>query len=141
MRGRIAALLVISALAGGCTRPGAKTVEWEGHFLKEARSLYEMPGALQSALGVGRSGLEGVADRGRPYNVTDVVDPSLPMRRLLAAGGDSAVWIVALERGGRAYSVEVFEFAPLEPTPKQTWILNNRPKTFEQVLRNISRRV
>ena len=132
---------MIGALVAGCARPGSKAIEWEGHFLTEARSLYELPGAIQSALGVGRSGLEGVADKGRKYNVTDVVDSSLPMRRLLAAGGDSAVWIVALERGGRAYSVEVFEFAPLEPIPKQTWILSNRPKTFEQVLRSISRRV
>jgi hypothetical protein len=87
---------------------------------------------------VDRPGVEGVSDRGRPFNETDVVLDNLPMRRLLAAGRDGGTWIVALEAGGRGYRVEVFLFSELEATPKQKWVLLDRPKTLGEVVRGIS---
>jgi hypothetical protein len=55
------------------------------------------------------------------------------MRRLLTAGRAGDTWLVALERGGRGYSVEVFLFSEREATPKQKWVLLDRPKTWREV--------
>jgi len=96
------------------------------------RTLADLPPTIQAGLEVGRPGLFGVADRGRPFNVTDVVDSKLPMRRFLAAGRDGDTWLVALEEGGRGYSVQVFLFSALEATPKQRWGLLDRPRTLRE---------
>ena len=101
--------------------------------------MAKIPAVLQSGLGVGRPGLEGVADRGRPFNPTDMVDERLPMRRFLAAGSDGDTWLVALEHGGRGYSVEVFLFAGPGSAPKEKWVLLDRPTTLGEVVRNMSR--
>lgn len=124
---------------GACSRePVATTVEWQGHALREVRSLAEIPAAVQTSLGVGRPGVEGVADRGRPFNPTDVVDfRRLPMRRLLTAGSDGDTWLVALERGGRAYYVEVLAFSA-GAAPGQKWVLPVGPKTLAEVVHEMS---
>ena len=109
------------------------TVEWQGHAFREVRTLSDLSPVIQAGLGVGRSGLDGVADRGRPFNVTDLVDSNLPMRRFLAAGRDGETWLVALEQGGRGYSVVVFLFSAPDATPKQKWVLLERPTTLKEV--------
>jgi len=98
-----------------------------------------LPASLRSSLEVDRLGLEGVADRGRPFNKTDVVDRSRPMRRFVVAGNEGDTWVVAIERGGRAYSVEVFLFTTGGPEPKQTWVLFDRPNTLAELVNDISR--
>ena len=103
-------------------------------------SLADLPPLIQAGLGVGRPGLDGVADRGRPFNITDLVDGNLPMRRLLAAGRDGETWLVALEQGGRGYSVVVFLFSSPEATPKQNWVLLERPRTLREVVQRISQK-
>jgi hypothetical protein len=140
MRGPIAAVLMAVLAGGACTaRPVPKTVEWQGHALREVRSVTQIPAVLQSSLGVARPGLEGVANRGQPFNPTDMVDEHLPMRRFLAAGRDGDTWLVALEHGGRGYRVEVFLFVGPGSAPKQKWVLLDRPKTLGEVVRNMAR--
>jgi len=110
---------------------------WQGHVLKEVRALEKLPAGIRSNLGANRQGLEGVADRGRPFNVTDVVNDKLPMRRLLTAGQDGATWLVALEHGGRGYNVEVFLFSAPDSTPVQKWVLLNRPGNLREVVQEL----
>ena len=138
MRRQIAALLLVVLAGGACaTGPVSKRLEWQGHVLREVRSVTQIPAVLQSSLGVGRPGLEGVAERGQPFNSTDMVDERLPMRRFFVAGRDSDTWLVALEHGGRGYRVEVFLFEGPGSAPKQKWVLLNRPKTLGEVIRSI----
>jgi len=134
LQASVGAMLLVGVAAGACDRsPG--TVAWHGHVLQEVRSVAQLPPAIRSSLGVDR-GPEGVADRGRPFNVTDVVDARLPMRRFLVAGHDVDTWIVAIEHGGRAYRVEVALFTADNPVP-QRWVLNDRPSTLADVVRNL----
>ena len=141
MQGRVAALLVVASMAGACASESpVNTVEWQGHLLREVRSVAQLPGALQSSLGVNRPGVDGVADRGQPFNPTDVIsDDRVPMRRFLVAGSDGDTWLVAIERGGRGYMVEVFLFTAQEPRAKQRWGLVERTESLREVVRNISR--
>jgi hypothetical protein len=92
----------------------SESSHWRGHEFHEIASLAAIPQAIQRQLDVGAHGISGVADKGRPFNITDEVDDGLPMRRLLAAGQDGNTWLVALERGGRGYSVQVFLFVKNE---------------------------
>lgn len=136
-RASVVALVLVGAAVGAC-EPAPGTVEWQGHVLQEVRAVSQLPAALRSSLGVDRPGLEGVADRGRPFNITDVVDRRLPMRRFVVAGHEGDTWIVAIEHGGRAYSVEVLLFTAGNPAP-QRWVLNDRPNTLAELVNNISR--
>jgi hypothetical protein len=52
-----------------------------GRAYQEVRALADLPGVIRSGLGVDRPGRDGVADRGRPFNVTDIVDDNLERRR------------------------------------------------------------
>src|SRR2546425_9391173 len=81
-----------------------------GRPLTEARSLEALAPQLNSLLGRDRDGLEGIADRNGKFNVTDVVDNKLPMRRFVLAGLSASCAIVAVERGGRAHTYEVVAF-------------------------------
>ena len=139
MRISIPALLAAaSVIVAGCDSKNVPaTVEWQGHAFQEVRALADLPAIIQSELGADRPGTGGVADRGRPFNVTDVVKGNLPMRRLLAAGRNDDTWLVAVERGGRGYSVEVFLFSAAERTPKQKWVLLDRPKSLGEVVRQM----
>jgi hypothetical protein len=137
MRTPIAAVLFVVYISASACEPERSipaTVEWQGRIFQEVRSLADLPAFIRSALGVGLSGLDGVADRGQPFNTTDVVDDRLPMRRFLAAGRDGDTWLVALEKGGYAASVEVTLFAAFEATPKQQWSMWDRPRTLKEIV-------
>ena len=59
-----------------------------------------------------------IADPGAKFQVTDViVDPKLPMRRLVAAGCSMSRCLVYYERGGIAHSwhVALFHWTPANP--------------------------
>jgi len=59
--------------------------------------------ALQAPLGKG----ERFADRGQPFQVSDVIPPgddALPLRRFVLAGHNSSKWFVLYTRGGFASS-------------------------------------
>lgn len=136
---RFPALVLLAALVAmaACGRSRkAAVVQWQGHALSEVGSLADLPVEMQSTLGARRPGLEGIADRGKPFNRTDVVDGHLPMRRFLTAGRDGDTWLVALERGGRAYHVEVLLFS--EGASRREWVLSDRPQTLGEVVRQLS---
>jgi len=101
-----------------CSENPPATVEWSGHKLREVRSLSALPRNLQSTLDVGRSGLDGIADRDEKFNPTDVVDSRLPMRRFLVAGLEDDSALVAIERGGLGYGVEVSLFSHTDRDPR-----------------------
>jgi hypothetical protein len=96
----------------------------------EARSVRELPAGIQALLGVGL-GLAGIADRGGDFNETEAADDSTPRRRFVLGVVNGGTALVALEQGGRVYSVRVVEFkqagatwdavrcAPLETVPHQ----------------------
>ena len=140
---RLLALLTVVAAAvaaltmGACAHP-PETVTWQGRVFHEVRSLAQLPEAIQSSLGVGRPGTDGIADRGRPFNVTDVTDSRLPMRRFLTAGHESDTWIVALERGGRSHGVDVYMYAATGPVLQQHWGLRDRPSSLTEVVQSMS---
>ena len=108
---------------------------WQGHEFQEVRSLSALPAAIQHQLDVRGGGTSGVAEMGQPFNISDVTDPHLPMRRLLVAGHDGDRWIVALEQGGRGYSIQVFLFVKNEQ--RDHWALLTRPTSLQQVLDQI----
>ena len=134
-------LIAVGVAMAACgSERSPTTVEWRGHVLREVSTLADLPSVIQSGLGASRSGLDGIADRGELFNATDVVDPTLPMRRFLAAGRDRETWLVALERGGRGYGVEVFLFSLPEPTPTQKWVLLQFPRTLRDVVQQVSQK-
>src|SRR2546425_13315661 len=81
-----------------------------GKPLTEAHSLEILPAQLNSLLGRDRSGLEGIADRNGKFNVTDVEDNKLAMRRFVLAGLSASCAIVAVERGARPQNYQGLEF-------------------------------
>jgi hypothetical protein len=140
MTARVSVLVMFGLFASGCTSEStSSTIRWQGHVLQEVRSLGQVPVVLQAALGAGQPGLGGVADRGQPFNHTDVVDQQLPMRRFLVAGHDGRTWLVAVEHGGRGYSVEVLLFATEAPPATKRWVLLDRPDTLAEVVRQIAK--
>ena len=48
-----------------------------------------------------------LANPGTRFNVTDVIEPDLPSRRLVFAGVCENRWLIQYEKGGIGYSVEV----------------------------------
>ena len=131
---------MVALAAGACTlEPAGSAAEWRGHVLHEVRSVRELPEFLKVDLEVDRPGMDGVADRGRPFNPTDVIDESLPMRRFVVAGHDDDIWIVELEHGGYSYRVEVFLFVAQEPTARETWVFFEQADTLAELVRQISR--
>ena len=135
-----ATLIALSVVMAACRAEPPATVEWRDRVFEEVQSLADLPPVIQSALGSSRSGLDGIADRGQPFNATDAVVGTWPTRRFLVAGRDRETWLVALEHGGRGYSVEVFLFSQPEPTPKQKWVLLQRPRTLRDVVQQVSQK-
>ena len=78
---------IVPAMAGDEPEPTPNaTVVWQGRKLQEVTSLAALPPALQSVLGVGNSGIGGIADRDGNFNSTDFVNLKLPLRRFAVAG-------------------------------------------------------
>lgn len=103
-------VLTILALGAGIAAPSYAKDECDATQLTEVRSLGRLPIAIRRLLPSGTRGLHGIADRGGDFNVTDVVDDTLPMRRFtLAAVGNSCA-LIAVEYGGRAHGFEVTEY-------------------------------
>ncbi len=112
-----------------------------GNPLTEAHSLEILPPQLNSLLGRDRRGLEGIADRNGKFNVTDVVDNKLPMRRFVLAGLSASCAIVAVERGGRAHTYEVveFEYTNAKWRVAQRWGINAAPRSLQELVAHVSK--
>ena len=122
-------LLSLGALAS------EPVLQWRGLELREIDSVSALPAPIRHQLRVDVPGLHGVADKGKPFNVTDAVDSSKPIRRLLAAGQSGDTWLVALEQGGRGYNVQVYLFSG--SVQQQHWVLLGRPATLQAVIQQL----
>jgi hypothetical protein len=67
----------------------------------------EVPVAARASL---ESIVGAVAAKGQDFNATDVVRDGLASNRFLGACQRTGLVAVALERGGRAYRIEVFHY-------------------------------
>jgi len=132
------AFFALLLLLESCAEPpvSQESIGWAGHRFHEVRTLKELPTDVQVALGVGTSGLEGIADRKGKYNPTDVIDSSLPMRRFLVAGIDGDATLVALEHGGFGWRVEVILFDHADP--KTTTVLFESPQTLRALVDHLT---
>ena len=122
---------------------GHKTdvVQWRSQRFQEITSIQFLPAHIQKALGVGQPGMDGIADRGGQFNPTDVVDSTLPMRRFALAGLSSDAVLLAVEHGGRGYSVHV-SLIPLtsnDVTPRETWRLFKKPETLRELIEELEK--
>jgi hypothetical protein len=107
--------------------------------LREARSLESLPTQVNSLLGRGRDGLEGIADRNGKFNVTDVVDDKLPMRRFVLAGFNDGCALVAVERGGRGHWFEVLAFERTNGKwqVRQRWSIDAMPHSLQELRQHV----
>jgi hypothetical protein len=79
----------------------------------EVRSLEELPEEVGVLLGKDHPGRGGIADRNGKFNLTDLLMPGeeqLPFRRFSLAAVSTNCILVAVEHGGRGYSVELWAF-------------------------------
>jgi hypothetical protein len=112
---------VLSAVVGGqAAPPGALSGALKAHLQNErfgiVTSIRGLPlgvrDELQALFG---SSMLDIAEPGAPFQVTDVmVNPRLPMRRLVAAGCSTDHCIVYYERGGIAHTWQaaLFHWTP-----------------------------
>ncbi|HYX53325.1 MAG TPA: hypothetical protein VE783_07720 [Candidatus Limnocylindrales bacterium] len=74
-------------------------------------TISELPQPVKAALAMAfRQNTLQIADPGKPFNATDVVDERLPMRRLIFAGQAGERFVVHYERGGRGHSYYALVF-------------------------------
>jgi hypothetical protein len=132
-------LALLLTLLVSCSSETVPTVEWRGQQFRQVASLKDLPDSIQTVLGVGKPGLDGIADAGGSFNATDVVDTNLPMRRFVFAGLSKTHSLVVIERGGRGhnYLVGLYE---LPMTQQQGWVLVTReaPANLEQLVQELS---
>ena len=127
------ALVLVGISAYQLTAYGApKKVSWRNHALTEGRTLASLPKEVKDAASSGGS----IADRGENFNATDVVDGKSPMRRFIVAGIDESSVLVALEHGGRGYSIEAFEFVNMEGkwTEANRWTFFKKPRNLRDLV-------
>jgi hypothetical protein len=80
----------------------------EQRTCREIRTLKELPNEVLSFVLNHPHGL--LADRGGAFNITDLIDPSLPMRRFVVAGMMRDRLAVEIERGGRSHYFQTLHF-------------------------------
>jgi hypothetical protein len=116
-------------------------VHWIAHTFREVTTLRALPPGVQTALGAGKPGLDGIADRHGIYNSTDVVYFDFPTRRFLVAGLASDATLVAVEHGGRGWNVEVTLFSDIggKAAVQQTWTLFESPRTLRDLVDRLSK--
>ena len=137
MQGDERAFLTLMILIESCAEPplSQEGVEWAGHRFQEVRTIKELPANIQTVLGVGKSGLDGIADRKGKYNPTDVVDSTLPTRRFLVAGVDGDAAFVAIEHGGLGWGLDVILFDHADQ--KATTVLFESPQTLRALVERL----
>jgi hypothetical protein len=132
-----ASIVMVAGIGIGCCSAAAAGDAWT-----EAQSLRELPAGIQALLGVGLGEADGIADRGDRFNAGDVVGNGLPRRRfaLGAVNGDAAV--VAVEQGGRGYSVATVEFKQMGTTwePVRCTVGSEPPRRSAELLDSVTAR-
>jgi hypothetical protein len=108
--------------------------------LVEVRSLAALPTAIRHLLPSATSGLDGIADRGGDFNVTDVVNHDLPMRRFTLAGVQTTCAVIAVEYGGIVHGFEVTEYKLTAAGWRSNWrrAVFSEPHSVADLLRAAS---
>jgi len=134
---QFASIVVAAGIGIGCCSPAAAGDGWV-----EAQSVRELPAGIQALLGVGLGEEGGIADRGDRFNAGEPAGKGLPQRRfaLGAVNGDTAV--VAVEQGGRGFSVATVEFKLLGVTwePVRCTLGSEPPRRSTELLDSIKAR-
>jgi hypothetical protein len=102
--------LILALVAVFSAAPSYGEDRCPGVALTEIRSLEKLPNQIRRLLPSATRGVDGIADRGDPFNVTDVVAHDLPMRRFTLAAVGATCAVIAVEYGGRAHGFELTEY-------------------------------
>ena len=126
-------LVLTAALGGGYCHADERCA---GLVVTEIRSLAELPIDLRQQLPGSTRGLSGIADRGRPFNATDVVDDDLPMQRFILGAVGPTCAVIAVEHGGRAHYFELTEYQLIVEGWHSVWhsTMFVAPKTVRDLL-------
>jgi hypothetical protein len=117
-RHSLGAILACFAVIGAL--PAHAEDRCSGVAITEVRSLKALPNQLRHLLPSATSGQDGIADRGGRFNVTDVTDHELPMRRFVLAAVGASCAVIAVEYGGRAHGFELTEYRLTDEAWKAT---------------------
>jgi hypothetical protein len=93
----------------------AVTNSSENEVFNQVKQASRLPSAVLDELGE-------IADPGQPFNTTDVVDPSLPMRQLIVAAVSEKHCIVSYWEGGIVFKFETTVFELSEGRVKREWV-------------------
>jgi hypothetical protein len=108
-----------------------------GPNLIEVEKLSALPAGVTQLLSALPDG--GVADRGAPFNATDVVREPLPFRRLILAGVSENQVLIAIEHGGIGYSIEALAFElngdRWVQVERRSFIRHDKPNSLSQLLK------
>lgn len=122
----------VAALGLACDRQGGPQLSVP---VVEIHTQRDLPVSVRRQLYFGRDADAGIADPGEPFNRSDAIEnPLWPSSRLVVAARRGNSWVVAMERGGFAYGVEVLWFETAEAPPKRLTTLNQPPKSYRELL-------
>jgi hypothetical protein len=116
-----------------CISVGARDrVLFEKDEIVQTASIKSLPASVQHLLGVGVAGLDGIADAGETFNVSDLVDDRFPMRRYVAGGFGRTSALVQIEVGGRShyYQLLVIEQADGDWKIRRRWVLDKSMRSL-----------
>jgi hypothetical protein len=116
--------------------PSGPAVPWQGLEFQEVTSLAALPPAIRKVIGADQSGFEGIAEKGHPFNSTDVIVDETPHRRFLVAGHAGDVWLVALEQGGIGYYVSVAQISG--GVAQKGWAVDCCATSLAEIVRQIA---
>jgi hypothetical protein len=116
----------------------AEASNCSGEPYSEILSLVKLPAQVRHSLS-DRPSLGAIAERGARFMFTDVAPPgegNLPFRRFHLAAANSRCVFVAIEHGGRGYSVEIwaFEQAGEGWRGEQRASLSKVPKSIQELV-------
>jgi hypothetical protein len=107
------ATVLAATMAGVCAvgpASAAEPIRCDARDLRAVPSLAALPPEIATILGR-QDQDNGIADIGEKFNATDLHDgANPPNRRFGYAAASTSCAYVAVERGGRGYSVEVWAF-------------------------------
>jgi hypothetical protein len=108
MMRRAASAVCVSLLLAGAARADTMPSDIDvictlHHPTSQPNSLDKLPGSLKSWI---KSAIGPMADRGQPFDSTDVVT-GLPGTRFLRAGRFGNYWFLMFEQGGITYSKRI----------------------------------
>src|SRR5690349_2779460 len=114
----MAMIALLAAQPGVPRQPPQAKAFLEAHY-QPIESVRELPPALAAAL---RQHLHDtpIADRGEPFNASDVrSEDDPPTRRFLAAGTSPSGSFIAYEHGGLGHHYHLLMFGPEIPQPRR----------------------